>query len=190
MLWGCTTGAVQLSNEPRLPRSTSHEACGAAAVAEISYIVPLLPMWSLRPQLRAGLPSVRRFAPAHPLGNNDAAPAACLCKHSLHCYNALHGCDMPPWCIRAIRGSRQRGVPTKLGRSCGCANSAESGRVAKAASFDATVKLRLLIYSYSTTVPSARPRGADGCDVSPQRHSMSQSNACPTPRTKRLRPTA
>ena len=28
-------------------------------------------------------------------------------------YSALHGCDMPPRCIRTIRGSRQRGVLTR-----------------------------------------------------------------------------
>ena len=28
-------------------------------------------------------------------------------------YSALHGCDMLPWCVRAIRGSRQRGVSTR-----------------------------------------------------------------------------
>ena len=27
--------------------------------------------------------------------------------------SVLQGCDMPPWCKRAIRGSRQRGVPTR-----------------------------------------------------------------------------
>ena len=35
------------------------------------------------------------------------------CLATLSDYSALHGCDMPPWCVGAIRGKRQRGVLTR-----------------------------------------------------------------------------
>ena len=105
------------------PRPHRAISCASGAVCSVEATRPLQARYAVSGQydtkcmssaISAAAPQTLCDWHAH------ATPRSALCSTHQCCHSALHGCDMPPWCIRDIRGSRQRGVPTRRSNVLRC----------------------------------------------------------------------